>query len=99
MLTCTKLSNALVEELVGQCAWGAVGAQQPVPIHEEVPIVKHEEPVMHMVVSCRAQAKTTKDRIPWVRVLGVDQHQPVRIERAKSSKTVSQVTEANSKTV
>ena len=59
----------------------AVRATYPVPVREEMPIVVAEQLVVHVVVRRRAHAYQLKQPVPRMMGLGMDQTEPVRVER------------------
>mmetsp|Transcript_118906 Transcript_118906/g.333000 ORF Transcript_118906/g.333000 Transcript_118906/m.333000 type:complete len:379 (+) Transcript_118906:51-1187(+) len=76
-------SDTLVEVLARQALGVLVCPEDPVPIHEEVTVVEHEESVVHVVVGGRAEAQPAEQRVPRVGKLRVDQHEPIRIQGAE----------------
>mmetsp|Transcript_32724 Transcript_32724/g.101967 ORF Transcript_32724/g.101967 Transcript_32724/m.101967 type:complete len:304 (+) Transcript_32724:3-914(+) len=79
----TPSSDVLVEVSARKLARAPVCPEQPVPVHEEVAVVEHEQPVVNMVVGCCAEAHHAEEAIPRVRILRMNQHKPVGVERAK----------------
>ena len=59
----------------------AVRPTHPVPVREEMPIIVAEQLVVHVVVRRRAQARGLEQPVPRMVRLGMDQTEPVRVER------------------
>ena len=59
----------------------AVRPAHPVPVREEMPIIVGEQLVVHVVVRRRAHTYGLEQPVPRMVRLGMDQTEPVRVER------------------